>query len=170
MSLHTCIYGNEELKNAKEKYKLMLIEILHENKKVIRDDINKSNLKRILKLFYMIDCINKKLKNENKIVIKNIENDKQGRKLIKEYIDTSIKLHEIKNKLKQIEFDGGYNPLSYSSNYDEYYNNNNLVEDILNEHGINFLYSFNICKSDITENISITKIKEILRKIESEEK
>ena len=169
MSLHTCIYGNEELNNLGYKDKEKLYQILLNSGTYIDEKITKTNLKKILRLFYILDCINKNLSNKNKIVLYDVENDKQGRELIKEYINTSIKLSELQQELKKIKFDDEYNPLRYSSqNYEEYYNKNNLINEIIGNRR-DSLYYLDICLGDIINTKNAKTVEYIMRNNESEE-
>lgn len=173
MSLHTCIFGNEELKTLEYKDKEKLYQILLNSGTYIDKKITKTNLKKILRLFYILDCINKKLSTENKIVLKDIENDKKGRELIKEYIDTSRKLYELQQELKKIRFDGAYNPLKYSTHYEdystdkEYYNKNNLINEIMGNNGKK-CYHLGIYLGDIINTKNAKTVEYIMKNNESE--
>ena len=142
MSLHTCIYGNEELNNLGYKDKEKLYQILLNSGTYIDEKITKTNLKKILRLFYILDCINKNLSKEQ--------------------------LEELKQELKKIKFDDEYNPLRYSSqNYEEYYNKNNLINEIMGNNGKK-CYHLGIYLGDIINTKNAKTVEYIMKNNESE--
>lgn len=172
MSTHTCIYNNEDLKNLSYEDKAKLYRALYD----FRPDVNKgittkTDIKKLLKFIYILDCINEKVSNENKIIMDDIENDKRGRELLKEYIDTKGKLKKIKEKLEKFEFCHELNPLRYSYQACEEYNGENItVQKLFNKYRDDILFEIGLGMGDICGSQKIQKIIEIIKKIESEEK
>ena len=171
MSTHTCIYGNEDLNNLSNEEKTKLYNaLLFEFKPHLFSDSNitKTRIKNILSLFYILDCINEKVSDENKMVIRDVENDKRGRELLKEYLDTNLKLYETGEKLKEIEFECELNPLRYTcQNYEEYNDKNVKAKEMFSNAEV--LYALRLCEGDILSTEKVKKIKEIINKIESED-
>ena len=95
MSLHTCIFGNEELKTLEYKDKEKLYQILLNSGTYIDKKITKTNLKKILRLFYILDCINVREADDSEL--SEIRNQKIG------FVFQTHNLISKTNALKNVE-------------------------------------------------------------------
>ena len=171
MSTHTCIYNNEDLKNLSCEDKSKLYQALYDFRPNVNEGITtKTDIKKLLRFIYILDCINEKVNNKNKIIMDDIEHDKRVRELLKEYIDTKGKLRKIKEKLEEFRFCYELNPLRYSYQACEEYNDENIsVQKLFDKYSDDIFLEIGLGMGDICGTQKIRKIIEIIKKIESEE-